>query len=73
MSVQEIQRKLGEKIRGLRLEKGYSQESFADACKLHRTYMGSVERGERNLTLKTLLTVARALEMTVSELLKGIV
>jgi transcriptional regulator with XRE-family HTH domain len=71
--VQEIQRNLGSKIRTLRIEKGYSQESFADACKLHRTYMGSLERGERNLTLKTLMTVAQALGMTVAELLKGIV
>ena len=71
--MQEIQRNLGSKIRALRVEKGYSQESFADACKLHRTYMGALERGERNLTLKTLATVARALGMTVAELLTGIV
>ena len=73
MSVQQTQIKLGEKIRALRLAQGYSQESFADACKLHRTYMGSLERGERNLTLRTLLTVARALGLTVAELLNGIV
>jgi len=71
--VREIQRTLGRKIRQLRLEKGYSQESFADACNLHRTYMGSLERGERNLTLKTLVTIATTLKMSVAELLKGIV
>jgi len=70
--VQEIQVKLGNKIRSLRSDRGYSQESFADACKLHRTYMGSLERGERNLTLKTLMTVAQALGVTVAELLNGI-
>ena len=64
--------KLGNKIRSLRSDRGYSQESFADACKLHRTYMGSLERGERNLTLKTLMTVAQALGVTVAELLNGI-
>lgn len=71
--MREIQRILGRKIRQLRIEKGYSQESFADACRLHRTYMGSLERGERNLTLKTLMTVAHALGMTVAELLAEIV
>jgi transcriptional regulator with XRE-family HTH domain len=71
--MQEIQRSLGEKIRKLRAEKEFSQESFADECGLHRTYMGSVERGERNLTLKTLHTVASALGLTVAELLSGIV
>jgi transcriptional regulator with XRE-family HTH domain len=71
--MQEIQRRLGEKIRKLRLDKGFSQQSFADECGLHRTYMGSVERGERNLTLKTLQTVAKALGLTVADLLKGIV
>ena len=71
--MREIQRTLGRKIRQLRLEKGYSQESFADACNLHRTYMGSLERGERNLTLKTLVTIATTLKMSVAELLKGIV
>ena len=70
--MQEIQVKLGNKIRSLRSDRGYSQESFADACKLHRTYMGSLERGERNLTLKTLMTVAQALGVTVAELLNGI-
>ena len=71
--MQEIQQRLGIKIRNLRTEKGYSQESFADACELHRTYMGSVEGGERNLTLKSLRTISVTLGITVSELLSGIV
>ncbi len=70
--MQEIQQRLGEKIRKLRSEKGFSQESFADECRLHRTYMGSIERGERNVTLKSLRTIATALGATVSELLNGI-
>ena len=70
--MQEIQQRLGEKIRKLRSEKGFSQESFADECRLHRTYMGSIERGERNVTLKSLRTIATALGVTVSELLNGI-
>lgn len=54
------------------MKKGFSQESFADHCGLHRTYMGGIERGERNLTIQTVLTVAKGLDMTLSELLSGI-
>ena len=54
------------------MKKGFSQESFADHCGLHRTYMGGIERGERNLTIQTVLTVAKGLGITMSELLSGI-
>lgn len=68
----QMQRKLGERVRALRKEKGFSQEGFADACGLHRTYMGSVERGETNPTLTSLATIARALKITTSKLLEGV-
>jgi len=68
----QIQRKLGDRVRALRKEKGFSQEAFADACGLHRTYMGSVERGETNPTLSSLATIARSLKITVSRLLEGV-
>ena len=67
-----LQEVLGSKIRELRLKKGFSQESFADHCGLHRTYMGGIERGERNLTMQTVFTVANGLGLTMSELLAGI-
>jgi transcriptional regulator with XRE-family HTH domain len=70
--VQDLQTILGGRIRQLRLKKGFSQESFADHCGLHRTYMGGIERGERNLTIQTVLTVARGLGMTMSQLFSGI-
>jgi transcriptional regulator with XRE-family HTH domain len=54
------------------LKKGFSQESFADHCGLHRTYMGGIERGERNVTIQTVLTVAKGLGITMSELLYAI-
>lgn len=48
---------------------GYSQESFADVVGVHRTYMGSVERGERNLSLRNLERIALALGIPLSTLL----
>jgi len=68
----QIQRKLGVRVRELRKENGYSQEGFADACGLHRTYMGSIERGETNPTLSSLATIARTLKITTSKLLEGV-
>jgi transcriptional regulator with XRE-family HTH domain len=63
---------LGKRIRELRSKNGFSQESFADHCGLHRTYMGGIERGEHNLTIETLMTVSKGLEITMSDLLMGI-
>ena len=56
-------------VRALRKEKGLSQEELANSCGLHRTYIGSVERGERNVTLSTLEVLSEALEVTVIDLL----
>jgi transcriptional regulator with XRE-family HTH domain len=70
--VRELQVVLGKRIRDLRQNKGFSQESFADHCGLHRTYMGAIERGEHNLTIQTAITIARGLGITVSKLLSGI-
>lgn len=53
-----LQRVVGRNLRQHRLDRGYSQEAFADLMGFHRTYMGSVERGERNLTLQTLEKIA---------------
>jgi len=61
----------GQKIRNLRKAKGYSQESFADHANIHRTYMGGIERGERNPTLTTIYRIAEALEVAPWELLKS--
>ncbi len=70
--MQQIQRQLGERIRKLRAQKGWSQEEFADIAGLHRTYIGAVERGEKNLTISTLLTLAKTLNTTVTQLFRGI-
>jgi transcriptional regulator with XRE-family HTH domain len=59
---------LGAAVRGLRERRGLSQEALADAAKLHRTYVGGVERGERNIGFKNLVTLADALAVPPSEL-----
>jgi transcriptional regulator with XRE-family HTH domain len=60
---------LAENVRAFRVEKGLSQEALADICSLHRTYVGSIERMERNATLATLELLAGALGVGVPELL----
>jgi transcriptional regulator with XRE-family HTH domain len=65
----ELQRTVGANLRRLRLERGYSQEAFADELGYHRTYIGGVERGERNLTLRTVEHLAEILGVDPLELL----
>lgn len=64
-----ITQTLSENVRNFRKEKNISQESLADICDLHRTYIGAVERGERNVTLSTLEIIAKSLGVSVPELL----
>jgi transcriptional regulator with XRE-family HTH domain len=59
----ELQRAVGRSLRAYRQERGLSQEAFADVIGVHRTYMGSVERGERNLTLKSVERMAERLKI----------
>lgn len=70
--MEELQKQLGLRVRRLRVKNGYTQESFADKCGLHRNFMGSIERGEQNLTLKTLQIVAQGLGTTMAKLLSGL-
>lgn len=67
MDSEELLHKLGSTIRRLRAERGFSQESFASATGLHRTYMGGVERGERNVGVVNLWQIAATLHMSLSE------
>lgn len=62
-------RRIGNRIRELRTEAKFSQEKLAFACDLDRTYIGSVERGERNISVINLRKIAEALTINVSFLL----
>ena len=62
----------GKRVRALRERKHISQEQLAELAELHRTYVGAIERGERNVSLKNILRLARALETSAAGLLKGI-
>ncbi len=69
MDPEELQIELGRTVRHLRAERGLSQEAFADLVGLHRTYMGGVERGQRNVGVRNLARIASALGLSVSELM----
>ena len=64
--------KLGERIRAARLELAWSQEQLAEKAEIDRSYIGGVERGERNVSFTTLCKIAAALGTNVSCLTKGI-
>jgi ribosome-binding protein aMBF1 (putative translation factor) len=61
----------GEKVRQFRLEKSFSQEELAFRADLHRTYIGMIERAEKNITLLNIEKIANALEVKITDLLNG--
>ena len=66
-----INQKIGKAVRSRRMELGYSQEELADICGLHRTYIGGIERGERNITISSLEGIATGLNCKITDLLEG--
>jgi transcriptional regulator with XRE-family HTH domain len=71
--VDDILRQLGKRIRELRIRGGFaSQEAFADYCKMHRTFLGHLETGRKDFRLTTIIRVADALGVTLSELFAGL-
>lgn len=62
-------RAFGAAVRRLRSERGWSQEEFADRVGVHRTYMGAIERGERNLSLVNIGRIAAGLEISLAALM----
>jgi len=63
-----VQMQFGKRVRELRLAKGLSQEELAFRSGVHRTYLGGIERGKRNPSLKNVAAVAKALGVTLSQL-----
>jgi transcriptional regulator with XRE-family HTH domain len=70
--MESLQKQVGTRVRKLREKTGLSQEALAAVCNLHRTYVGLIERGERNLTLTTIQQIAEGLGVPPSELLAGL-
>ncbi|NCO75007.1 MAG: helix-turn-helix transcriptional regulator [Cyanobacteria bacterium] len=60
--------KFGNKVRELRLKQNISQEKLAEKAKVHRTYIGMIERAEKNITLINIEKIAKALEVNIYDL-----
>ncbi len=70
---QSFLRELGHRVRDLRTDRKLTQAQLADACQLHRTFIGSVERGERNISILNLRILAKKLRVSLSDLLQGVI
>ncbi len=69
MKTNSILKKFGNNVKTLRLEKGWTQEELARRADLHRTYIGSIERFERNVSLLNVERIAKALSVNIKDLL----
>jgi transcriptional regulator with XRE-family HTH domain len=70
--MEDIRRRFGEAVRKSRHKLGVSQEEFAHICGLDRTYVGGIERGERNVALVNIERIAKAFKLSMSELFRGL-
>ena len=68
----ELLKNFGLKIRHYRIKQGLSQEELGDRANLHRTYIGMIERAEKNITLKNIEKLAAALRVNISQLFKDL-
>jgi transcriptional regulator with XRE-family HTH domain len=66
MEKRTLARKFGALVQRLRLERGFSQEAFAQACRIERAHVGKIERGEVNVTVATTLKLIKGLDLTLS-------
>lgn len=62
----------GQKVRQERLKRKFSQEKFADIAGVHRTYIGMIERAEKNITLENIQKISKALGVKISDLFNNI-
>jgi len=72
VATDDVRIRFGKAVRRKRNRIGVSQEEFADMCGLDRTYIGGVERGERNLSLVNIEKISRTLKITLSDLFRGV-
>ena len=70
--MENIRVRFGKALRQRRNKLGVSQEAFADMCELDRTYIGGIERGERNVALVNIEKIAKTLRVSISELFRGV-
>lgn len=68
----DVLKRFGCRVRDLRKQMGWSQEIFASRCGLDRTYVGGIERGERNVSLRNIEAIASALGISIAELMRGV-
>ena len=68
MAITRVRRSFGRRVRELRKQKGFSQEVLADKAGLHRTYIGSIERGEQNVSIDNIDKIAKALSTPIVSL-----
>ena len=69
---EDVRVRFGKAVRQRRNKLGVSQEAFADMCGLDRTYIGGIERGERNVALVNIEKIAKTLRLTIAELFRGV-
>jgi transcriptional regulator with XRE-family HTH domain len=72
MTSSDARRVFGRNVRRARRARGYSQEELAERAGMHRTYVGSLERGERNVSLKNIVALAAALDVEPGALFEGL-
>ncbi len=70
MKMINLEKKIGDQLKLIRLEKNLTQEHLAELCDLHRTYIGSIERGERNITIKNLCKILMAMNYSLADFFK---
>ena len=70
--MENIRVRFGKALRQRRNKLGVSQEAFADMCELDRSYIGGIERGERNVALVNIEKLAKTLRISISELFRGV-
>jgi transcriptional regulator with XRE-family HTH domain len=70
--MEDIRVRFGKAVRNRRHKLGVSQEEFADMCQLDRTYIGGIERGERNVALVNIEKIAKTLRISLAELFRGV-